>query len=785
MKKSYPVFCTCILVILFCVSDLQSQSVSGLITNENKEPLINAIIVVAEKNTGVSTNNDGKYYLKLTPGKYKLYVSYLGYQTDTFNVSLRKGDQFNKDINLKPVTFSLNSVLILSSQHTTAERIVLSAITFKDEYLSKIRNYENSAYSRTSFIIKSDSNKEDIVGITEVQSKAYFSAPNNFQEIILSKKQTANFSSLYNVFSSGKPVSVLDDIMNIDELAVISPLSKNALDYYNYEITDTMYLNSKRIFNIVFMPKRKNLPLFEGKMSIIDNVFTVSNVELNGKEKIKAATKSDIIIKQSFREFENYFWFPVQTAYSFSLDLGIQGLRKLYITQQSSFFNYIINNSEFNHIYTDRILLQQELSKEADDSLWENAQYIPLSFEEQMAYKHLDSLMENKNFLMKTLIRLPDYYLKLKNMPFTDLWDFYRYNRVEGNFAGAGFSFSDILGFSNLQITSGYGFSDKKVKCSLFGDYSLSQYISVNASVFRNIAFLDSYYDYKKYDITINQLLFNNDYADYYYSQGIKTGIKFKNNQNFSAVLTFGSQINKSVTNVNTNSLFNKNRIVRESIPILEGRYNTVEFSFAFDNRKYLDYGWGYIQSNAENYFNANLNYRTAPGRINKAENSYNAYYLQLSRYVKLPPYFNILFSIKAGYIDKDSVIQQNFHLPGVYSSVINARSFQTLKSDRYLGDRFLAVFIENNFKNTIFNLFSLPYLKNSKFDLYINANAGWMNNRNWGNGANGNLSKIPFTEAGFGIGNIFFFMRVDFSWRITHREKNNFFINISSNFTY
>ena len=773
------------IILLLSAHNSYCQAVTGYITSENSEPLISANVVVVGANTGVSTNKEGNYFIKLKPGKYKLYVSYLGFRADTFDVSIKRGETIKKDVKLKTATFSTNPVFIFSSYHTTAELIVLNAITRKEEYLSKIKNYEYSAYSRTSFILKTDSLKENIGGITEVQSQGYFESPNNFQEVILAKKQTANFSSLYNIFSSGRPVSVLDDNMKIDELSVISPLSKNALNYYSYDVVDTMYTDSKRIFNLKFSPKAKNLPLFEGTMSIVDVVFTVTDVELNGKEKVKAATKSDILLKQSFREFENYFWFPIQFSYNFSLDLGIQGLRKLFIAQQGSFFNYKINNKNFNHDFNDRVVLQTEMTKKEEDSLWESAQYIPLSADEQEAYSRLDSLMKNKNFVMKTLIKLPDLYLKLKNLPVTDFSDFYHYNRVEGNYAGAGLELKNKFGFSELQISSGYGFGDKKAKYFLAGSCPLNKYFSISASLYDKLSFLDSYYDYRKSYITLNQLLVNNDFADYYYSRGYGVGLKVSFNEKVSAGAAYGSEINNNAQNTSSYSLFNKSREPRLSIPVVEGRFNKFELSFTYDDRKYLDYGWGNIQNKAEDFLYVNLNYKFAPAGFNDKANSFNSYYFQMSSLTKFPPYFNILVALKAGFIDKDSVIQQNFHLPGIYSVVTNTRLFHTLKNDEYIGDKYLGLFFENNFKNTIFNLLSLPYLKNSKFDLYANANIGWMNNKIWGNGNNERLDKTPFSEAGFGIGNIFFFMRVDFMWRITHREKKNFYVNFSSNISY
>lgn len=772
--------------ILLFSTNIFSQSISGFLFDEQNEPLIAGNVYIQGTNIGIATNKDGYFFLKLPIGTNKIIITYLGYQNDTILVSVQKGESLKRNINLKQSSIQLDAVTVYSTYHNSAERIILKAIEKKEEYLSKIKNYEYSAYSSTTFILKPDSTKEVIGGITEIQSKGFFQAPNNFQEVVLAKRQTANFSELYNVFSSGKILSVLDDVINIDELAVVSPLNKNALDYYKFEMIDTTDYNFKRVFNISVKPNSNSIPLFEGKISIIDDIFIVINVELYGKERIKSTLKSDVVLKQSFREFENYFWLPVQFNLFYSMDLGIPGVKKLYLKQQSQLTNYVLNNPNFEHKYNDRLLLQTNLSKEAEDSLWNESQIVALSKEERDAYHAIDSSMATKNFLIKFLVKLPEFYLKIKRSPATELWDFYRFNRTEGNYLGIGFNSLEMLGPSKVELLAGYGFGDKKTKYSISGSHNIIQdKLQIHASLHNTISFLDPYYEYRKYDITLQQLLFNKDYADYYYSQGWSAGLEWRVFSNLKSSFSFSQDKVTNAYNNNVWSLLNKSRNIRNSVPILEGYFNQINFSIDFDDRKYLDYGWGYIQNNAADFFRLNFDYTAAPQKMFNNNFPYEQYRLFLNIYTKFPPYLNINFSTLSGYLNNDSVIQRNFHLPGSYGSITNPHLFRTINQDAYLGNAYLCFFIENNFKNTIFNFLSLPFLKNSKFDLYLFGNFGWIKNKKWVNGNSASISQNPLAEGGFGLGNIFFFLRMDFTWRLTHREKSNFFFNISSNLTY
>jgi hypothetical protein len=774
------------IIFLSLTTVIFSQSISGYLLNDQNQPLIGGSISILGTNMGVAANNDGFYRIKLHQGIYNIVVSNIGYQSDTVLISIKENQDLRKDFSLKPATILLEEILVFSKNLNSAEEIILKAIDRKEEYLKKIRNYEYSAFSKTTFILKPDSNKEVIGGLTEVLSKGFFQAPNNFQEVILAKRQTANFSEVYNIFSSGRILSTLDDVLNIDELSVISPLNKNALNYYHFNTVDTTYYDSRRVFNIAFKPKNNTLPLFEGKISIIDGLYCVIAVQLIGGERIKSTIKSDIKIRQSFREFEGYFWFPIQYDIAFNLDIGLPNVKKIYIHQLSHLTDYVFNSKSFNHKFNNMEHIESNLSTQENDSVWHSSQYIELTKSEKDTYRSIDSSMAVKNFLAKFLIELPGLYLKIKQLPITELWDFYHNDRVEGNYIGLGANFNNVLGLSKLMLTSGYGFSDKRTKYDFDFGYNLEgNMLEITGDLDNSIKFLNGMYDYRKYDITFQKIFFNNDYADYYYSRGWGTGLNLDIDRDIRISLSFSHSL-ESNTSVNSDfSLFNTNESQRKTVPILTGNFNELKFSFAFDNRRYNDFGWGYIQNFAENYFRFEFDYEIAPQQIFENNYPYQQLYILLNSFSKLNSYLNIKILAESGYLDNDTLSQKFFHLPGTYGSYSGSNLFRTIKEDSYMGNSYTGIFIENNFKNTIFNLLSIPFLKNSKYDLYIFSNYGWINAKPWSNGTIINNKTNSISEAGFGIGNILFYLRFDFTWRITPMQGNNFYFNVSSIFNY
>jgi hypothetical protein len=230
-------------------------------------------------------------------------------------------------------------------------------------------------------------------------------------------------------------------------------------------------------------------------------------------------------------------------------------------------------------------------------------------------------------------------------------------------------------------------------------------------------------------------------------------------------------------------SLFNASLSPRGAVPVLEGTFQQVEFSLGYDNRTFYDYSWGKVLNMAEDFFRVKFEYTAAPKFLHRNEQTFRQYHLFLNVYSKVSPYANVNVSTLLGFLDNDAFVQRGFHLPGSYGSFSNLHQFRSLREDTYLGRSYAAFFIENNFKNTVFNLLSLPFLKNSKYDLYLCGNFGWIDSRNWPGGLN--VGQNRFSEAGFGLGNIFFFMRIDFTWRIAPRESRNFFFSVSSTVNY
>ncbi len=109
MFKTLPFF-----LFLFFISSVQAQqrfTLNGYIKDSsNGEELIGATVFVKEISSGTVTNVYGFYSITLNPGDYSLQFSYIGYNTQLIEFSLKQNESLN--IELVPESTQMQEVVI-------------------------------------------------------------------------------------------------------------------------------------------------------------------------------------------------------------------------------------------------------------------------------------------------------------------------------------------------------------------------------------------------------------------------------------------------------------------------------------------------------------------------------------------------------------------------------------------------------------------------------------------------------------------------------------------------
>ena len=369
----------------------------------------------------------------------------------------------------------------------------------------------------------------------------------------------------------------------------------------------------------------------------------------------------------------------------------------------------------------------------------------------------------------------------------TGFYDFYHFNRVEGNYFGLGFDSKRKFDNSRLRLNIGHGIEDDRFKYRFWLQNNFfNDKFFIRTQFYKRLAFLDHFYRYNWSDITWQTLLTKNDYADYFYEKGARLALEYKLFRHLKLGIEYAWNDHQIAPNQIEWHPFEDKKTYRPAVNIDEGTIKSIELTMVSDNLKYFDYGWLQTPDLSQDFFDMNFSFLRSAKKYLNSDFNFNRYHLFVNSFKQFPPYVHFYTRLSSGYLTTNKPVQHWFHLAGAYGSFGNPILFRTIKSDEFLGDRYLAVSLENNFKNTIYSMLHLPFIKNTKLDFIIFSNFGWIHNKKVHLDSESVFNKIeigkePLTEIGCSVGNIFTFFRVDFTWRTNYKTRDDFNINLTS----
>ncbi len=243
------------------------------------------------------------------------------------------------------------------------------------------------------------------------------------------------------------------------------------------------------------------------------------------------------------------------------------------------------------------------------------------------------------------------------------------------------------------------------------------------------------------------------------YHQDSLFGVNKNLSKSISTSLNFISEKQSSLKENKYVSIFNRNRFVRINPEINEGFDRRIQLSFLIGKSPY---DLEIIPKNSllisadisDKKLNSDFNYL----KLNFAgQLRIKTFYKELFLY----PY--LLINMEGGYIKNDFGIQQMFSpiaSLGLYSP---ATSFKGLKPYQFVGDKMMAMHVEENWRTIIFQALGLDFLTNLELDIIT----GVSGVRIWNDAKylNELSQRKPYWEAYFGISRILAILRLDFSY--------------------
>ena len=323
-------------------------------------------------------------------------------------------------------------------------------------------------------------------------------------------------------------------------------------------------------------------------------------------------------------------------------------------------------------------------------------------------------------------------------------------------------------------VAAGYGISDRIFKWRIGTLYPIgkSSRYEIGVDAYRDIARFPDGGFYPPIVTSIFSLFGREDYSDYYMAYGWRASFEMKPVNRLKVSAAYLSEKESSVFQHTDFSILSFGHRYRPNPPIADGQMRSVVLDVRYGDE---NVPLGLLPVKA-----VELSAEYSSPSVLKSDFDFSRYYLTASYFFPtfltsylLPPQTDIMF---AGGISTGTLPpQRNFVLDSQLGRFAPFGVLRTAYPREFIGDRFMMVSVEQNFRNVPFLALGLPFLYRSGMEVLVDAAAGqsWLNGVSTTNGW--------YYEAGIGLGKIFGLICADLTYRISRPNALFFTIGISS----
>ena len=150
----------------------QTATVTGVILDKemNNEPLPFANIMIKGTKTGTTTDENGKYTLKLKPGSYTLVIGFLGYDTKEIPFTVKANEKKVINYTLESNGVMLDDVVVIQTVSKEKE----SALLQEQQKAVEIKQSIGAQEMSRKGISNVETGLTKVTGITKVESRGLF-----------------------------------------------------------------------------------------------------------------------------------------------------------------------------------------------------------------------------------------------------------------------------------------------------------------------------------------------------------------------------------------------------------------------------------------------------------------------------------------------------------------------------------------------------------------------------------------------------------------------------------
>lgn len=675
----------------------QVHTISGKVQETHtNNPLPFAHIIINNKEAEFFANADGEFRLEHSqPINTLLFKSYmhrpvtydLSEKEDSIIINLNKYSLFEfeekSDVGADKIIYNVlqrkrqnNSESNVSHSYTTYNKLVINT-----NKLEETKKLLEKNLKILGIKLKPFSKDHNLFMVESVTEKTYLNDLNQKENIISSKISGIDETSIYTISSILLPTSIYNDFIDITTFSFLGPLNKRTWSNYYFKVIDTAVVNGATTYILKFSPAKKHANTLKGLLYISADDYAVTHFIIS-----PAYNSPPLEVSQSYSKHEGK-WFPDVTRTEYVVkEYGRDNIRVNVVAKT---FRSDLKWRKDLRIwdFNDVVLKYKKSANNENESYWQRFRKEELSLKDSNTYAFFDTIGSIKRF---------EKYSRLGEGVYSGIIPIQKYNlevdkilsasEYEGLRIGVGGHTNNM--FSDLYSLGGYigyGTKDGQWKYGAMGKLILNKEreITLTSGYYKDLreaGGVDFSFDRNQFS-TENLRLYRLRYLDKIIVHNYEGSIKPVRYVYFTAGLSF--------ENITPTYLYS----FRED---LNKDYFFSEYKLGLK----IAFGEKFIQSPQNKFLISSkypifwLEYRKGFKDLFVGEYDYHKWDAKLQYSFRKPGIGKQTFQINAGLAKGELPYFKLYNMHGSWRtfSVVIHNSFETMRYNEFLSDRYLAV---------------------------------------------------------------------------------------------
>ncbi|CAM4123763.1 MULTISPECIES: DUF5686 and carboxypeptidase-like regulatory domain-containing protein [Flavobacterium] len=805
-----------ILFFFFSFLGISQTKVGGKVVDEYNEPIPFANVIFKNSKEGVITDENGDFYFESTESYTHVIVSFMGFEKNEF--LLKPGLNKNLKIVLKEGT-QLKEVVIYSGKTSKKDNpalVILRKIWERKRKngLRMFDQYQYDKYEKVEFdmntidstfmnnkifkgmeFVFNNMDTSKITGksflpifINEGLSEVYGDNVAKREKEILKATKNSGFGDGDGVNTFIKDLyaeyDIYDNYLKFFDKNFVSPLSRTGINVYNYVLSDSMYIDNKWCYNIVYYPRRKNELTFKGDFWVNDSTFAIKKINLEASKSANINWVKEIYIEQEFDVLNDSVFLLkrdyMMSDFSFSKKEESKGV---YGKRTSIFRNHKFNIPKEDKFYREEVNFYDNSVFNRPDDFWNENRFERLNNNELGIYKMLDTLQTVPKFkrIYNLASILGSGYIQIGNFDYGPIFSTFGFNDVEGQrIRVGGRTYYGPNDKWRIQGYTAYGFKDDKVK------YGISGRWMVNPKN-RLILSLGNRRDVEQIGVSLttsNDVLGRSFASSALFAGGVNNQLTNISLTNIGAeiefVKNFTFQTNLSYRTLksasNDFSLDYYEDLTQTKVKS-EVKQSEINFQLEYTpNRKTVGYGVERMEVD-NNYARLFLSYSQGLKGVLDSDFDYQKLQFYYRQPVLVGGFGRLFTTFETGKIFGTVPLGLMGIVPGNQSYFIIENTYNLLDYYDFVADEYASLHFEHHFNGRLFSRIPLLRKLNLREIIGVKGVYGRVSDNNIMINASGLNYIAPddlYWEYHAGVGNIFKVLRIDFAWRGNYLDMPN-----------